>query len=96
MLMKETLIGRKNTTPTVHFEISQLYSAGALKIACVGLQCVGFNSGLYHTIMEQAAKCQQSGRWKTGWGHSDFPTTDGSEVTGAINNAYPPSLFNFM
>lgn len=79
MVVKETLINRKNTTPTVQYEISQLFAAGALKVACVGLQCVGFNSSLYHTIMEQAAKCQQNGRWKVGWGHSDFPATDGSE-----------------
>lgn len=98
MLVKETLINRKNTTPTVQYEVSQLYAAGALKIACVGLQCVGFNSSLYHTIMEQAAKCQQNGRWKTGWVHSDFPATDGSENTlnGVNNTAYPSSLFNFM
>jgi hypothetical protein len=32
---------------------------GALKVACVGLQCVGFNNVLYRTI------CAQSGKWKT-------------------------------
>lgn len=98
MLVKETLANRKNTTPTVHYEVSQLYAAGALKVACVGLQCVGFNSGLYHTIVEQAAKCQQNGRWKIGWGQSDFPATDGSENTtnGFSNNAYPSTLFNYM
>lgn len=102
MLVKETLAARQNTSPTVHYEVSQLYSAGALKIACVGLQCVGFNSGLYHTIVEQAAKCRQSGRWKSGWGGSDFSTIDGSDSirnngTSNLNeNAYSTSLFNFM
>ncbi|KAI5118092.1 hypothetical protein M0805_007742 [Coniferiporia weirii] len=96
MLIKDTLAGRKNTSPNVHYEVSQLYTAGALKVACVGLQCVGFNSGLYHTIMEQAAKCQQSGRWKVGWGHADFSATDGSDSINGNGNVYPPTLFNFM
>ncbi|EJD06218.1 uncharacterized protein FOMMEDRAFT_153619 [Fomitiporia mediterranea MF3/22] len=102
MLVKETLAGRKNTSPTVHYEVSQLYSAGALKIACVGLQCVGFNLALYETIMEQAAKCRQGGRWKTGWGATSFPTMDGSDNTGnngtttENTNAYSASLFNFL
>ncbi|TEB31480.1 hypothetical protein FA13DRAFT_370265 [Coprinellus micaceus] len=42
-LIKETLAGRKNTTPQNNYETGQLYTAGALKIACVALQCVGFN-----------------------------------------------------
>ncbi|KAL5533482.1 hypothetical protein ACEPAF_5258 [Sanghuangporus sanghuang] len=103
VLVKETLVGRKNTSPTVQYEVSQLYSAGALKIACVGLQCVGFNLALYHNILEQAAKCRQGGRWRGGWGASEFPAVDGSADNsgnnGAINdnnNAYCASLFNLM
>lgn len=41
------------------YETGQLYAAGALKIACIGLQCIGFNNVLYRTI------CAQSGKWKT-------------------------------
>ncbi|KAL5490660.1 hypothetical protein ACEPAI_5494 [Sanghuangporus weigelae] len=103
VLVKETLIGRKNTSPTVQYEVSQLYSAGALKIACVGLQCVGFNPALYQNILEQAAKCRQGGRWRGGWGASEFPAVDGSTDNsgnhGTINdnnNAYCASLFNLM
>ena len=48
--------------------MTQLYSAGALKIACVGLQCIGFNNTLYRTILEQAAKCMQSGKWRIPFG----------------------------
>lgn len=103
MLVKETLLGRKNTSPAVQYEASQLYSAGALKIACVGLQCVGFNSVLYHTLLEQAAKCRQGGRWRGGWGSSEFPAVDGSAdsssnspISGENNNAYSASLFNLM
>lgn len=55
--MKETIASRKNTSPQNFYETSQLYAAGALKVACVGLQCVGFNDVLYRTI------CTQSGKW---------------------------------
>ncbi|KAL5528882.1 hypothetical protein ACEPAG_4856 [Sanghuangporus baumii] len=103
VLVKETLMGRKNTSPTVQYEVSQLYSAGALKIACVGLQCVGFNSALYHNILEQAAKCRQGGRWRGGWGASEFPAVDGStdnsgnnNTINDNNNAYSASLFNLI
>ena len=67
-------MARKNVSPQNHYEVQQLYAAGALKIACVGLQCVGFNTALNRTIMEQAAKCQANGRWRTGtWSTSAPP-----------------------
>jgi len=56
--VKETIASRKNTSPQNFYETSQLYVAGALKVACIGLQCVGFNDVLYRTI------CAQSGKWK--------------------------------
>ena len=59
LLIKETISGRKNTSPQNLYETAQLYAAGALKIACIGLQCIGFNNVLYRTI------CAQSGKWKT-------------------------------
>lgn len=58
LLVKETIASRKNTSPQNFYETAQLYAAGALKIACVGLQCVGFNNALYRTI------CAQSGKWR--------------------------------
>lgn len=64
-IVKETLAGRKNTSPQNHYETGQLYACGALRVACIGLQCVGFNLPLYRTILEQANKCATSGRWKT-------------------------------
>ncbi|KAI0307209.1 hypothetical protein B0F90DRAFT_1622036 [Multifurca ochricompacta] len=64
-LVKETLTGRKNVSPQTVYETTQLYFAGALKIACVGLQCIGFNDLLYRTILEQAEKCAQTGRWRS-------------------------------
>lgn len=92
MLVKETLAGRKNTSPTVHYEVSQLYGAGALKIACVGLQCVGFNTSLYRTILEQVSKCQHSGRWKSGW--QDFSVFDETEDNS--DNNHNSSLLHFL
>lgn len=46
------------------YETSQLYAVGALKVACIGLQCVGFNAPMYRAILEQANKCAQSGKWR--------------------------------
>ncbi|OJT02011.1 hypothetical protein TRAPUB_7545 [Trametes pubescens] len=63
-LIKETLAGRKNTSPQNIYETGQLYSAGALKIACIGLQCIGFNDVLYRGLLEHAAHCTQTGKWR--------------------------------
>ncbi|KAJ2929854.1 hypothetical protein H1R20_g7243, partial [Candolleomyces eurysporus] len=60
----ETLAGRKSTTPQNNYETGQLYAAGALKLACIALQCVGFNMDLYHSISELATKFTQA-KWKT-------------------------------
>ncbi|EKM81270.1 hypothetical protein AGABI1DRAFT_72163 [Agaricus bisporus var. burnettii JB137-S8] len=62
-LVKETVSGRKNVSPQNIYEVSQLYSAGALKVACVGLQCVGFNREVYKAILEHANKFTQA-KWK--------------------------------
>jgi hypothetical protein len=64
MIIKETLSGRKNTSPQNIYETGQLYAAGALKVACVGLQCVGFNNAMYRAILELAVKCAQNGKWR--------------------------------
>ncbi|KAF7294621.1 hypothetical protein MIND_00998700 [Mycena indigotica] len=55
-LVKETISARKNISPQNVYETSQLYTAGALKVACIGLQCVGFNKAVYHAVLEQAAR----------------------------------------
>lgn len=59
VIIKETLTGRKNLSAQNNYETSQLYAAGALKVACVGLQCVGFNEGLYRGLLDHAATCVQ-------------------------------------
>ncbi|KAJ7778843.1 hypothetical protein DFH07DRAFT_911209 [Mycena maculata] len=67
-LIKDTIAGRKNTSPQNLYETSQLYAAGALRVACLGLQCVGFNKAMYRAVLEQAAKCAIAGKWKGGAG----------------------------
>ncbi|GLB35623.1 hypothetical protein LshimejAT787_0211880 [Lyophyllum shimeji] len=53
-IVKETIAARKNTSPQNVYEINQLYAAGALRVACVGLQCIGFNNAMYAALIEQA------------------------------------------
>ena len=59
VIIKETLAGRRNISAQNNYETSQLYAAGALKVACVGLQCVGFNEGVYRGLLDQATACVQ-------------------------------------
>jgi hypothetical protein len=59
VIVKETLAGRKNLTAQNNYETNQLYAVGALKVACIGLQCVGFNEGLYRGLLDHAAACVQ-------------------------------------
>lgn len=53
-LIKETLAGRKNVSPQNTYETGQLYAVGALRVSCVGLQCIGFNNEVYHAVLEQS------------------------------------------
>ncbi|KAG1799380.1 uncharacterized protein HD556DRAFT_1458136 [Suillus plorans] len=74
-LIKETLAGRKNLSPQNLYETGQLYAVGALRVACIGLQCVGFSSAMYRAVLEQAAL----GKWRgIGW---SVPTTISSSDT---------------
>lgn len=63
VIIKETIAARKSSTPQNTYETSQLYSSGALKVACVGLQCVGFNQEVYKAILEHSAKLTET-KWK--------------------------------
>ena len=80
--MKETLSGRKNSSPQNTYETSQLYAAGALKVACVGLQCVGFNQTVYKSVLEHAAKFGQA-KWKS-------LTTASANVLAAAGDSVQP------
>ncbi|KAF8209311.1 hypothetical protein K438DRAFT_1711616 [Mycena galopus ATCC 62051] len=62
-LVKDTIAARKNTSPQNIYETAQLYSAGALRVACIGLQCVGFNKAMYHAVLEQAVKCALAAKY---------------------------------
>ncbi|KAJ6606095.1 hypothetical protein DFH09DRAFT_1386573 [Mycena vulgaris] len=63
-LVRDTIAARKNTSPQNIYETAQLYAAGALRVACLGLQCVGFNKAMYRAVLEQATKCALAGKWK--------------------------------
>ena len=64
-LVKQTLAARKNTTPQNVYETGQLYAAGALRVGCIGLQCVGFSLAVYTQLIEAAGRCAQTGRWRS-------------------------------
>ncbi|KAG1819769.1 uncharacterized protein BJ212DRAFT_1267581, partial [Suillus subaureus] len=82
-LIKETLAGRKNLSPQNIYETAQLYAVGALRIACIGLQCVGFSSAMYRAVLEQAAL----GKWRgIGW---PGPTGKSSSDTTIKGNGIP-------
>ncbi|KAH7890074.1 hypothetical protein F5I97DRAFT_1965178 [Phlebopus sp. FC_14] len=77
-LIKETLVGRKNVSPQNHYETAQLYAAGALRVACVGLQCVGFSEAVYRGVLEQS----RFGHWSRspGWSTPALSTTRNDTV----------------
>ncbi|KAE9396763.1 hypothetical protein BT96DRAFT_824268, partial [Gymnopus androsaceus JB14] len=59
-IVRETLEGRKNASPQNTYEVTQLYAIGALKVAVIALQCVGFNHSMYRLLLEHASKCTLS------------------------------------
>ncbi|KAJ3725244.1 hypothetical protein C8R42DRAFT_718727 [Lentinula raphanica] len=59
-IVKETIEGRKNISPQNVYEVNQLYCAGALKVAVVALQCIGFNHSMYRLLLDHASKCSLS------------------------------------
>ncbi|CAA7260944.1 unnamed protein product [Cyclocybe aegerita] len=63
-IVKETIAGRKNTSPQNTYEATQLYVAGALKVACVALRCVGFNHEVYRSLLEYSIRFGES-KWKS-------------------------------
>ncbi|KAH9914513.1 uncharacterized protein BXZ73DRAFT_92797 [Epithele typhae] len=88
-LIKETLAARKNTSPQNIYEVSQLYSAGALRVACIGVQCIGFNNALYRDVLQHAVLCSQSGKWRgsTGTFSPGLGLTPGSAGGGTVWNS---------
>ncbi|KAG6849914.1 hypothetical protein H0H93_003782 [Arthromyces matolae] len=97
LIVKETVVARKNISPQNIYETNQLYAAGALKVACVALQCVGFNNVMYRSLLEQARTFTQS-KWAAGatGKASPIPMTNGaalgsSSAWNASSNAYGTS-----
>lgn len=66
LLIRETLSTRKNTSPQTIYEVNQLYACGALKVACVGLQCIGFNRQLYEKLQELGESASRVGSGELG------------------------------
>jgi hypothetical protein len=98
-LIKETILHRKNVSPQNIYETGQLYTAGALKVACIGLQCIGFNEVLYKGLLLQAETCTKTGQWRgpavglgadAGWTVSANPTAE-LEFTSGDNSAIIPA-----
>ncbi|KZV67793.1 hypothetical protein PENSPDRAFT_635332 [Peniophora sp. CONT] len=61
-ILKDTLAERKNVAPQHLYEVAQLYAAGALRVACVGLKCIGFNASIYHSLLEHATRTGRTSR----------------------------------
>ncbi|KAJ8508184.1 hypothetical protein ONZ45_g9531 [Pleurotus djamor] len=59
-IVKDTILARRNSSPQNVYEVAQLYACGALKVACVGLQCVGFNTTVFHALVDHANKYAQA------------------------------------
>ncbi|KAF7791051.1 hypothetical protein EIP86_002011 [Pleurotus ostreatoroseus] len=101
-IIKDTLSARKNTSPQNIYETGQLYACGALKAACIGLQCIGFDERLYRALLAQAEACAKSGRWRgasangglgtgTVWNVHVNVTAD-ANVNGGFAALSPPAL----
>lgn len=84
-LVKETISARKNVSPQNVYEVNQLYNAGALRIACVGLQCVGFNQEVYKSVLEHAGKFSQA-KWNSINGGMNPATGVTSNIPGKPSN----------
>ncbi|KZT74072.1 hypothetical protein DAEQUDRAFT_754054 [Daedalea quercina L-15889] len=85
-IVKQTLAARKNTAPQNVYETGQLYAAGALRVACIGLQCVGFSHAVYTQLIEAAERCAQTGRWR-----NNQAVTGSGLATGPGSIWTPPS-----
>ncbi|KAF5349599.1 hypothetical protein D9756_008909 [Leucocoprinus leucothites] len=62
-LVKGTVSARKNVWPQNIYEVNQLYNAGVLKVAFVGLQCASFDQEVHKSFLEHADPFSQA-KWK--------------------------------
>jgi len=63
-LVDLTLRDRRVVAPQLRLDVKQLYELGALKIACVALQCTGYNKRLCDAVYRHVDKCRRLGHWK--------------------------------
>jgi hypothetical protein len=89
-IIKETVAGRKNTSPQNIYEIGQLYAAGALKVACIGLQCVSFNNTMYKALLEHAEVFART-RAREGY-HSPSRMVNSPAFSGPVSGTTSPAL----
>ncbi|KAF5317962.1 hypothetical protein D9619_012172 [Psilocybe cf. subviscida] len=87
-LVKETIADRKNSSPQTTYETTQQYAAGALKVACVGLQCVGFNQDLYKAIIQYSIKFGET-KWKAAQVAAASSSGSGTPSTTPVSSAGP-------
>ncbi|KAL1742206.1 hypothetical protein HDZ31DRAFT_75657 [Schizophyllum fasciatum] len=96
-IAKETLAARKNTSPQHFFEVKELYAVGALRVACVGLQCIGYNKQMHRALLDQVKVCR-AGRWSRPatamGGASSMPDGRASAMGGGMGEAGRASPFN--
>ncbi|KAF7295844.1 hypothetical protein HMN09_01127600 [Mycena chlorophos] len=95
-LVKDTISGRKNTSPQNVYETAQLYACGALKVACIGLQCVGFNKAVYHAVLEQAARCTAAAAASAKWNAQNSAPKPGLGTGASVWNATAGELIDGM
>ncbi|KAH7099837.1 hypothetical protein BKA62DRAFT_772175 [Auriculariales sp. MPI-PUGE-AT-0066] len=63
-LVDATLRDRRAVAPQLRLDVKQLYELGALKIACVAMQCTGYNKRLCDAVYQHVEKCHRLGEWK--------------------------------
>ncbi|KAF9481346.1 hypothetical protein BDN70DRAFT_855397 [Pholiota conissans] len=96
-IIRETIAARKNSSPQNTYETSQLYASGALKVACIGLQCVGFSQDIYKAILEHSAKLNET-KWKSlivappSGSNPTTPTSVGTALTANVPKPAPTKV----
>ncbi|KZV90814.1 hypothetical protein EXIGLDRAFT_694276 [Exidia glandulosa HHB12029] len=63
-IIAETLRERRAVAPQLQLDVRQMYELGILRVACIGLQCTGYNQRLCETVYRHAEKCRRTGQWK--------------------------------
>lgn len=62
--MAETLRERRSIAPQLQLDVRQMYELGVLRVACVALQCTGYNQRLCDASAKHVEKCLRLSQWK--------------------------------